>query len=61
LREEGLLWLQLDDPPSQAGFCQKFAGVKCSFLKRSHLNVSFPKAAMPGGNSDEHATASDME
>jgi hypothetical protein len=39
LREEGLLWLELDDPSPQAGICQKFRGVKRSFMELSHLVV----------------------
>jgi hypothetical protein len=61
LREEGLLWLQLDDSSSQASFGQKCGSVKCNVLRLSHLNDPFQKAVMPEGNSEEHAPASDLE
>jgi hypothetical protein len=60
LGEEGLLWFQLDDSSPQAGLGQKYGSVKCNFLRRKDLNDPFQKAAMPEGNSDEHATASDL-
>jgi hypothetical protein len=60
LREEGLLWLQLDDCPPQASVGQKCGSVKYNFLQLSHLNDPSQNPVMPGDNSDEHAPASDL-
>jgi hypothetical protein len=48
LREEGLLWFQLDDSSSQASFGQKRESVKCHFLRLCHLNDPFQKSITPG-------------
>ena len=47
LREECLLWFQLNDFSSQASFSQKCGSVKCKLLRLSHLKDRFQKAVMP--------------
>ena len=48
LREEGLLWFQLDDFSSQVSFGQKRESVKCHFLRLCHLNDPFQKGDHTG-------------
>jgi hypothetical protein len=61
LWEEGQVRLYLDDPSSQASFCQKCSSVKCSFSWLGHLNGPFPEVVVTEGNSDECATVYDLK